>query len=77
MQRAALDTRNRLATLLYERIQLVRTAARFVYRKQPDVVRTVTSAYRRKRVADYRRAMKHATEQAPTTEPTTGEVGAA
>lgn len=50
-QREAIDLRNRLATLLYERMQTVRSAARFVFRNEPDVVRRVTSAYQRRRVA--------------------------
>lgn len=46
-QRDALDLRNRLATLLYERMQRVRATARFIFRKNPDHIRRVTSSYRR------------------------------
>lgn len=37
--RAALRTRNRLATLLQQKIGIVRTAARFMFRHQPEVLR--------------------------------------
>lgn len=68
-QRAALDLRSRLAALLYERMQLVRSAARFVFRNDPDVVRRVTSAYQRQRRAQYR-------SRAAKTNPPTGTEGA-
>lgn len=47
--------RNRLATLLWSRLSLVRGAARFVFRNQPEIVREVTSAYERRRRAATRR----------------------
>jgi hypothetical protein len=57
--RRALDLRNRLATLLYERIATVRAAARFVFRNHPEIAREVGSAYvRRKRAAARRAAAK-------------------
>jgi hypothetical protein len=37
--RAALQTRNRLATLLQRKVTAIRSAARFVFRNQPDVLR--------------------------------------
>jgi hypothetical protein len=37
--RAALRTRNRLATLLQQKIAAVRSAARFIFRHQPEVLR--------------------------------------
>ncbi len=46
---AALDERNRLMTLLQRRVGLVRAAARFVFRRDPAIVREVTSAYERRR----------------------------
>jgi len=46
---AALDERNRLITLLQRRVGLVRAAARFVFRRDPAIVREVTSAYERRR----------------------------
>ncbi|WP_437327863.1 hypothetical protein [Sorangium sp. So ce381] len=52
----ALLLRNKLATLLVERMGLVRNAARFVFRGQPEIVRDVTSAYERRKRAAARRA---------------------
>ena len=45
----ALDERNRLITLLQRRVGLVRAAARFVFRRDPAIIREVTSAYERRR----------------------------
>jgi hypothetical protein len=45
----ALDERNRLTTLLQRRVGLVRAAARFVFRRDPAIIREVTSAYERRR----------------------------
>jgi len=56
--RAAYDLRNRLAFLLYEKILTVRAAARFVFRNHPEIVREVTSAYRRRQRAESRRKKK-------------------
>jgi hypothetical protein len=47
--RRALELRNRVATLLHERMTKVRSAARFVFRNDRDLVRRVTSAYQRGR----------------------------
>lgn len=58
-QRQALELRNRIATLLYDRMQRVRSAARFVFRRQPDLVRKVTSAYARQQRAAYRRRKRN------------------
>lgn len=54
-QRQALGLRNRLMGMLYERIQNVRTAARFVFRNDPATVRKVTSSYQRERVSRARK----------------------
>ncbi len=54
--REALDLRDRLVKLLYDRMSAVRAAARFVFRKHPVIVREVTSAYERRRRAEKRRA---------------------
>jgi|GEM_PF-837737 len=54
----ALDTRNRLATLLAARMRLVRAKARFVFRKHPAILREVTSAYGRRQRAAHRRKAK-------------------
>jgi hypothetical protein len=59
-QQRALELRNRLASMLYERMQLVRAAARYVFRHDPATVRRVTSAYTRQRVARYRKSQAEA-----------------
>ena len=56
--RQILELRNRIATLLVDRIQRVRSAAQFVFRKQPDIVRKVTSAYERQQRATQRRRQR-------------------
>lgn len=60
-----LDARNRLATLLARRVGLVRAKARFVFREHPAVLRTVTSAYERRRRAESKRAKKAAAKNPP------------
>jgi hypothetical protein len=59
-QRAALDLRNRLMTLLCERMNIVRSTARFVFRNDPDTLRKATSSYLRRRRADARRSRQEA-----------------
>jgi len=54
-QRAALDLRNRIATLLVGRMAQMRTAARFVFRGHPEVVRKMTSAWQRRKRAGGRK----------------------
>lgn len=49
-----LDLRNRMLTLLDRRVDRVRAAARYVYRHHPEVARQVTSAYERRRRAEWR-----------------------
>jgi len=57
--RRALEVRNRLATLLFDRIGTVRAAARFVFRNHPAIAREVGSSYvRRKRSAARRASVK-------------------
>jgi hypothetical protein len=57
--RAALSLRNKVISLLTDRMATVRSAARFVFRDEPEIVRQVTSAYeRRKRAAAKREAAK-------------------
>ena len=65
----ALDLRNRLASLLVQRVRAVRAAARLVFRAQPKLVREATSAYQRRRVASARRAASNGTDQAPSEAP--------
>jgi len=56
--REALLLRNRLATMVYDRILTVRAAARFVFRAHPDIVKEVSSQYQRKRRAVLRGKQK-------------------
>jgi hypothetical protein len=51
----ALALRNRLAMLLATKMNAVRSAARFVFRRRPEIVREATSAYERRRRAAARR----------------------
>lgn len=53
--REALLLRNRLGSMVHDRILLIRAAARFVYRGQADILKQVSSAYGRKRKAKSRR----------------------
>jgi hypothetical protein len=55
----ALALRNRLAMLLAAKMNAVRSAARFVFRHHPAIVREATSAYeRRRRAAARRKALR-------------------
>ena len=54
--REAIALRNRLMTLLFDRMIRVRSAARFVFRGRPEIIREATSAYERRRRAAGRRA---------------------
>jgi hypothetical protein len=56
--RRALELRNRVGTLLQERITKVRDAARFVFRNDPALARRATSAYQRRRRTAANRAKK-------------------
>ncbi|MBI3071527.1 MAG: hypothetical protein HYY84_05295 [Deltaproteobacteria bacterium] len=67
--RDALRVRNGLASLLYDRVSLVRAAARFVFRNHPQIAREVTSPYQRRRRAEARR---RAVKKAPTGNPSPG-----
>jgi len=67
--RRALDIRNRVATLLVDRVNLVRSAARFVFRNQPDIVRLSTSAFERRR-RKAQRAKANAQDKPPAPAPT-------
>lgn len=51
----AIELRNRLATLLHERMHRVRAAARFVFRDFPEIARKAGSVYGRKRRAMLRK----------------------
>ncbi|MDB4932133.1 MAG: hypothetical protein JWM10_4617 [Myxococcaceae bacterium] len=52
----ALHRRNRFGNLLHDRIARVRSAAQFVFRTRPEIVREVTSTYLRRKRAAARRA---------------------
>ncbi|MFT3764171.1 MAG: hypothetical protein QM820_01420 [Minicystis sp.] len=54
--KSALALRNKVVTLLWERMSTVRSATKFVFRGQPEIVRRVTSTYERRRRAAARRA---------------------
>lgn len=49
--REARNLRNRLVVLLWSRLALVRSAARFVFRRHPDILREATSTFERRRRA--------------------------
>ncbi|HSC89000.1 MAG TPA: hypothetical protein VLC09_17080 [Polyangiaceae bacterium] len=53
-ERSALELRNRLTTLVWERLAMVRAAARFAFRHHPAFLNEVTSRYSRKKQAAYR-----------------------
>jgi len=55
-QRESLALRNRLLTLLVERVKRVRRAAGYVFRNQPEIVRKFTSAFERRQRSARRRA---------------------
>jgi hypothetical protein len=66
-EQRALELRARLASMLAQRMGLVRAAAQFVFRRHPTIVREVTSAHQRRRRAERRRkAEEVATTQAET-----------
>jgi hypothetical protein len=54
--RRSLDVRNRIATLLVERMGTVRAASRFVFRNHPAIAREAASSYVRRKRAATRRA---------------------
>lgn len=59
----ALMLRHQLATLLLDKMSLVRAAARFVFRRHPEVARQATSGYERRRRAANRRALQQAASE--------------
>ena len=63
--RRALDVRNRVATLLVDRMGLVRSAALFVFRNQPDIAREAGSAFERRRRARGAPQQAQHTRQSP------------
>lgn len=63
--RSALLLRNQMATVLARSMGKVRSAARFVFRDQPEIVREVTSAYERRKRAAVRRNKQKAAAGKP------------
>lgn len=55
-----LTRRNQFAAMLIERMNRVRTAARYVFRRHDDIVKQATSAYQRRRRAAARRRASEA-----------------
>lgn len=70
--RQALDLRNKIVTVLLARMNLVRAAAKFVYRAHPEIVREATSAYERRRRATARRAKAKPAEPVAAPAPAVG-----
>ncbi|NUP09846.1 MAG: hypothetical protein HOW73_27685 [Polyangiaceae bacterium] len=65
-QAEAMANRNRLLALLLQRVNLVRSATRFIYRNDPATARKVASAYERRRRSS---AKKRTPEPAPDPTP--------
>lgn len=57
-QRATLALRNRLLSLLFERVANVRRAAQYLFRNQTDIARRFTSSHERKQRSARRKAEK-------------------
>lgn len=64
---AAMEKRNRVVNTLAVRVVAARSAARFVFRKHPEIARRATSAYQRRTRAASRRAAAAATTRATKT----------
>lgn len=62
--RVALELRNRLGILLYERMQTARAAFRFVFRHHPDIARKASSTYERRVRTERRKRMQEQVETA-------------
>jgi hypothetical protein len=54
--KAALEKRDRIATVLVDHVARVRAGGRYVFRHHPEIARQATSAYERRRRAEARRA---------------------
>lgn len=64
-QRQVLSLRNRLLTLLLDRVRLVRRTAQYVFRNYPDISRRFTSAFERRQRAARRRVEAEKAQQVP------------
>jgi hypothetical protein len=69
----ALDLRNRVGTMLHQRMSLLRAASRFVFRHHPQLARLFTSSYERKKRAAARRAARQNPPSPPAPTPSPGE----
>ncbi len=67
--KTALGFRNRLLQLLDQRVRRVRAAARYVFRRHPELARQAGSAYERKRRVEARRAKAKEKAAEPTPAP--------
>lgn len=63
--KTAIAHRNRLLQLLDQRVRKIRAAARYVFRRHPEIARQVGSAYERKRRVEARRAKGRVEEPEP------------
>jgi hypothetical protein len=61
-QRRVLGLRNRLLTMLIDRVRRARRTAQYVFRDHPEVIRKFSSAYERRQRATRRRNAKEAEE---------------
>lgn len=64
-QSAVLSQRNRLITLLLDRMQIIRRAARYIFRSHPRQARKFSSAYERTKRRASRRAQRKANAGSP------------
>ncbi len=73
--RRTLDIRNRVATLLLDRMGQVRAAARFVFRNYPEIARESSSAFERRR-RSLRKASDKSKNNTPVASSASGPTGA-
>jgi hypothetical protein len=64
-QRRILGLRNRLLTLLLDRVRRTRRTAQYVFRDHPEVIRKFSSAYERRQRSARRRAAKETEDDGP------------
>ena len=60
-----IDLRNRLLSLLVQQVRKVRAAVRYVFRRHPDIVRKVSSAYQRRKRSVTRKKKEEGDSTAP------------
>jgi hypothetical protein len=59
-------TRNRLLRLLHEKVQKVRDAAAYVFKRHPEIIRDATSAYERQRRNAAKKALAERAKATPS-----------